>query len=1062
MLKRTISLLLVLVSLYVHSATYYLSPSGSDTNNGTSTSTPWKTLDKVNAMGSSLTPGSIVLLQRGATFRGKLSLPSSGTPAARITIGAYGTGAAPVISGSLAVTGWTVHSGNIWKAPVAQVVKQLYWNGALQTIARYPNTGWLRTDNAASTSTTDAALTQGSGYWTGARMVLRTTNWSYDTALVTAHSGTTLTHSSTGNNLGAQQWGYFLENKLSQLDAAGEWYYDRAAGMLYLWAPGSANPISGLVEAAVTDFGVYFGYQRHDALVTDLTFRHQTDASVRMSGTTNVEVTNCLFEDAQRAIYSTGSNQQIHHNTIRRMFGTGVYLLDNNTNFTFNTLSDIALWPGKGENNWGYFGLRCNGSGMVVSDNRLENIGYIGMVLEQNTLVERNVVRTALAILNDGGGIAIDNADGLVLRKNLVLDLVGNTESVAPEHTSFFPMAHGIYFGNISIKNTLVEDNTVANCSSSGLHVDHTMVSAGNRIKNNVLFNNKVQLSISDFSNYNTPGATAPFHVPSFNTEYSGNIMYCLSKEQECMLQTHVYSVNLVDFGTFTNNYYYNPYNELSIQMFNTTAGTREWFSLERWRAQTNDEVGSVRSPLRQDVYSTVSELSGNLVTNGTFTSNVTGWAGWPTNAVVSRDLTYLDGGALKAYLPNGSVYSTFSMRSPDQYNVQNGQWYRMRFSVQSNIHGNLNAGVKGISQLTNNNTVFNRDVPFDTQRRDMEWYFQSTLTDQAVMQFTHSYVHPQYWLDNVEVHRVTVAPVDPAQQHLLYANDQTTAQVYTLPSGCWHDMAGVLQGATITVQPYSSKIVYRVTGAGCSAPTGASVSAKVLLGGAMNWGTGLMRDNLRLGSLIPTAEPYTAMGLTLENSGVSLTTSLLQTSGALAIVDWVVLELRNNDGGYSVAARRAALVRANGDVIAPDGSTVISFNVVTQGKYLVVRHRNHLSAMASAPIATNGQTIDFRSTTVVMFGTEPLQVVGAERGLWPGEVSPDGIIKYTGASNDRDPVLVAVGASVPSNVVPGYLSGDVNLDGYVKYVGAGNDRDFILTTIGGSVPTATRSAQVP
>ncbi|MEZ4760448.1 MAG: hypothetical protein R2810_11775 [Flavobacteriales bacterium] len=68
-------------------------------------------------------------------------------------------------------------------------------------------------------------------------------------------------------------------------------------------------------------------------------------------------------------------------------------------------------------------------------------------------------------------------------------------------------MGHGIYFGNTTIRNTIVRRNTVKNCVSSGIHVDHTMVASGNQVKDNVLFNNGVQLSISDFSNYNGPGA---------------------------------------------------------------------------------------------------------------------------------------------------------------------------------------------------------------------------------------------------------------------------------------------------------------------------------------------------------------------------------------------------------------------------------------------------------------------------------------------------------------------------------------------------------------------------
>jgi hypothetical protein len=38
----------------------------------------------------------------------------------------------------------------------------------------------------------------------------------------------------------------------------------------------------------------------------------------------------------------------------------------------------------------------------------------------------------------------------------------------------------------------------------------------------------------------------------------------------------------------------------------------------------------------------------------------------------------------------------------------------------------------------------------------------------------------------------------------------------------------------------------------------------------------------------------------------------------------------------------------------------------------------------------------------------------------------------------------------------------DVNMDGVVKYTGANNDRDPILVNIGSTVPTQTRSAQLP
>ena len=38
----------------------------------------------------------------------------------------------------------------------------------------------------------------------------------------------------------------------------------------------------------------------------------------------------------------------------------------------------------------------------------------------------------------------------------------------------------------------------------------------------------------------------------------------------------------------------------------------------------------------------------------------------------------------------------------------------------------------------------------------------------------------------------------------------------------------------------------------------------------------------------------------------------------------------------------------------------------------------------------------------------------------------------------------------------------DVNMDGIVRYVGNGNDRDPVLQNIGGSVPTDIRTEQLP
>ena len=932
-MRHPILFLFLLLTAAAQAATYYISPTGNDANNGTSSSTPWRTIDRVNQISFSLVAGDRILFQRGGTYRGKLNINGSGTAASYIEVGAYGTGDQPIISGSVAVTGWTQHSGNIWRAPMTQLVRHIYVDGALQTIARFPNTGWLRVDQATSTSLTDAELTQATGYWNGATAVIRTTNWSYDTARVSAFSNGVLTHTSTGNNLQSQQWGYFLRNKLALLDAPGEWFLDRAAGQLYLWCPNNANPNNVLVEASVMDFGVYVSWQRHHIKIDGLHFKHQHTASIRVSGTSDLEAMNCSFTDVYQAVMSTGNNQSFHHFNILRTYGTAIYLLDNNTSVTHCTLRDVAMVPGLGEKDMGYIGMRLNGAGVTITDNRMENIGYCGIAVANNALVERNVIINAMAILNDGGGITFDHADGVIVRNNIVRDLIGNVESCAPNWINSVPMCHGIYFGNTSIKNALVKDNTVSNCSASGMHVDHTMVSSGNRIEGNVLYNNAIQLSVSDFSNYNGPGATAPYHVPAFNTVYSGNVLYSVTKDQLCMRQYHCNSPNWVDYGTFTNNRYFSPYNDRSIYLFNTNTGTPRYFALERWQATFSEDAGSTRSPLYLPSMEVTSVLGSNPVPNGTFASNVTGWTGWPSQGQLAHNTSRLDNGSLRVSFTSNATYNTHNLKHTTNVPLQQGSWYRLRFSLVSDMMGELTVGFKGLSQLNLPTQEGERVFPFDGNRRDVEHFFQSTITDQGSCQFTCLYTEGIYYLDNVSLERVTAVPVNPFQSHVLLANEQPTAQVFSVPSGCWKDVDGNVQGATVTLQPYTSRVIYRFTGAGCStAPTDCAgvVGGTAVPGAACNdnnpctindvWSA----DCQCAGTQSTPSATITAGGTTVFCAGGSVT--LAANTGTGLTYQW----------------------RNNGTAI--NGATASTYHASTAGSYTVsVTNANGCSATSSA-----------------------------------------------------------------------------------------------------------------
>jgi hypothetical protein len=79
-------------------SSYFVSAVGNDANDG-SAAFPWASLGRVNA--ADLEPGDTVSLRGGDSFAGTLRLDAvdSGTPAAPVRIGSYGTGRATILAG---------------------------------------------------------------------------------------------------------------------------------------------------------------------------------------------------------------------------------------------------------------------------------------------------------------------------------------------------------------------------------------------------------------------------------------------------------------------------------------------------------------------------------------------------------------------------------------------------------------------------------------------------------------------------------------------------------------------------------------------------------------------------------------------------------------------------------------------------------------------------------------------------------------------------------------------------------------------------------------------------
>jgi hypothetical protein len=106
----------------------------------------------------------------------------------------------------------------------------------------------------------DYTIDKPTGYFTGSTVKFRSSHYTYAKSAVThtrnadgsAHFVLTDTYYG-GTETG---YGYWIEGPLSELDFAGEWYFDESNQVAYLWTPSSDSPASHTVEIVVHSSGL--------------------------------------------------------------------------------------------------------------------------------------------------------------------------------------------------------------------------------------------------------------------------------------------------------------------------------------------------------------------------------------------------------------------------------------------------------------------------------------------------------------------------------------------------------------------------------------------------------------------------------------------------------------------------------------------------------------------------------------------------------------------------------------------------------------------------------------
>ena len=424
-----LALLALCSAIQIRAADLYVSPKGADTNPGTK-SRPFASLERARDAARAAKRGvPITIWLRAGDYRRTtafaLTSIDSGTPAAPVVYRAM-PGETVRIVGGLPVSKFKKWSGEIVRADLrAQGITnygeilsrgmgrpniaalELFFNGQPMTLARWPNIGWAYTDAATKDKAQHQFAYEGerAARWVSAPDAWVHGYWYYDWAdhyerilsIDTAHHLIdTAAPNPNYNYRAGQRWQ--VVNVLEELDQPGEWYLDRAAGMLYFWPPSPLS--SGVAEVSLLDKPLVSiegaSYVEFRDLAFELT---RTDGIVMQDGSHN-RIAHCT-------IANTGNSGVVIHggaaNTVEdseiRSTGDGGIVLDGGDRKTLtpaahlaarNHIHDYGRWSRTYTPAINVFGV-----GNRVLGNTIDHAPHFGIWVHGNDhLIEGNDIHT--------------------------------------------------------------------------------------------------------------------------------------------------------------------------------------------------------------------------------------------------------------------------------------------------------------------------------------------------------------------------------------------------------------------------------------------------------------------------------------------------------------------------------------------------------------------------------------------------------------------------------------------------------------------------------------------
>lgn len=245
--KISITLVFLCSTSLFAQTSFYVSPKGNDASQGTKKK-PFASISKAVTESRKISGNVDICLTGGTYYLDRpivFTSEDSRKENKKLTIKSFDNQKV-IISGSKILNlKWKAYKNGIWQAKVTQnlIFDQLFMNGKLQRMARYPN--FDSTAKYYGGTSADALSKERTALWKspegGYVHAIHPSEWGDIHYVITGkdEKGKVVLEGGWQNNrkMGMHQKYRFVENIFEELDTVNEWFYDKKAKILYYYPP---------------------------------------------------------------------------------------------------------------------------------------------------------------------------------------------------------------------------------------------------------------------------------------------------------------------------------------------------------------------------------------------------------------------------------------------------------------------------------------------------------------------------------------------------------------------------------------------------------------------------------------------------------------------------------------------------------------------------------------------------------------------------------------------------------------------------------------------------------